>query len=99
MHDNWVALRIAPTCTFISGQSLLYTYGGSTIRPAHPACSAPRASCTASAVLNDAIPSTTGAWLPTARTHVAAIASFSSKLIVAASPSEPQQTIPVHPLR
>ena len=44
------------------------------------------------------MPSTTGARPPTAFTHVFATAIFSANDSVAASPSEPQHTMPVQPL-
>ncbi len=44
----------------ISRPSPWYTYGGSTISPAHPPRSAARASATASSVESAEIPATTG---------------------------------------
>ena len=68
------------------------------MRPFAPASSAAAAMATASVVLSEAMPSTTGARFPTAATQVRTTAIFSSKESVCASPSEPPHTMPVQPL-
>src|ERR1041385_5432889 len=97
MQGSCVALNTAWTCVFIPAQSPQYTYGGNTIKPLHPISVALSASLTASAVLSDAIDAITNARSPTASTTVDQSSSFSSKLNVALSPSEPGVTIPVQP--
>ena len=68
------------------------------MRPFAPAASAASAIATASVVLSEAMPNTTGARWPTAVTQVRTTAIFSSKESVCASPSEPPHTMPVQPL-
>src|SRR5437660_3411909 len=68
------------------------------MRPSHPRSAVCCARAVASEVLNDEIEATTGARLPTARTHARTLVSLSSKLSVEPAPSEPSATIPVHPL-
>jgi hypothetical protein len=65
--------------------------------PAQPAFCASFARETASAVLSAAIPATSGLPFIT-RARVLRIATFSSKVSVAASPSEPSATMPSTPL-
>src|ERR1044072_6946628 len=59
MHGSRVASITAETWASISRSSVLYTYGGSTISPRHPASSAMRASSTPSPVDSAAMPATT----------------------------------------
>jgi len=97
MHGNFVAAITDPTCACISRQSEEYTYGGSTIRPEQPDCSASFANVTAPHVESDEIAAMTGL-LPATLTAVFRIAIFSSCSRVAPSPSEPSITRPAHPL-
>src|SRR6185437_6146072 len=60
-------------------------------------CAARLASATHSAVWRPAMPATTGTRFPTEFTHVRRISTFSSKLSVALSPSDPSATMPVQP--
>src|SRR5579862_4158039 len=98
MHGSTQASNTAATCDFISRQSPLYTYGGSTMRPSHPRSVAAFARATASEVLSAEIAATTGARCSTARTQVRRISSFSANDRVAPSPNDPRAKMPAQPL-
>src|ERR1700722_9317996 len=93
MAGRGVALRIAATCALFSRQSPLYTYGGRIMSPCAPASATACTRLTASKVERAEIAATTGTE-GTAATRVRTSEIFSSKVSVAASPSEPRHTMP-----